>query len=85
MAQNQSSGKLSRDFGLCKHPPPAKRPAQVIAQKRFFSWPIFAVHPITDTLARQALVNSVTTYGIKIDESPMPKIDDRVLEQLAAL
>jgi hypothetical protein len=50
-----------------------------------FSLPAYAVRPLSDAITRDALLNSVRTYGVKIEEAPTPMIQKQVIEQLAAL
>jgi len=56
-----------------------------LPHETLFTWPIYSTYPFTDPVTRDALVNSIVSYGVKIEESPTPMIQDQVLEQLAAL
>ena len=59
--------------------------ALALPHETLFTWPIYSTYPFTDPVTRDALVNSIVTYGVTIEESPTPMIQDHVLEQLAAL
>jgi hypothetical protein len=56
--------------------------SEALPHETLFTWPLFAMHPITDRLTRDALMNSIVTYGVNIEESPAPMLQDSVLEQL---
>lgn len=56
-----------------------------LPHETLFSLPRYATHPFPDVITRDALLNSIVTYGTKIEESPTPMIRDEVIEQLAAM
>jgi hypothetical protein len=56
-----------------------------LPHETLFSWPNYSTYPFADSVTRAALVNSIVTYGVRIEESPTPMIQDDVLEQLATL
>jgi hypothetical protein len=56
-----------------------------LPHETLISWPLHPTHPITDAATRDALAKSIFTYGVQIEESPTPMVDENVLDQLAAL
>ena len=58
---------------------------RALPHETLFSVPVYARHPITDAITRDALLKSTVSYGVKIEESPTPMIHDGILDQLAAL
>lgn len=56
-----------------------------LPHETLFSLPIYSTYSFADSVTRDALANSIVTYGVKIEESPTPMIQDHVLERLAAL
>jgi hypothetical protein len=60
-------------------------PEPALPHETLFSLPVHAEHPFSDAVTRDALLKSIVTYGVKIEESPTPMIQDGILEQLAGL
>jgi SEC-C motif len=60
-------------------------PGPALPHETLFFLPVFTTYPFADPLVRDALARSIATYGVRIEESPTPMIEDDVLEQLAGL
>jgi len=62
-----------------------QRSTLALPHETLFSLPVYSRYSFADSVTRDALANSIVTYGVKIEESPTPMIQDHVLEQLASL
>jgi len=60
-------------------------PAMASSHETLVSFPTYAKYPILDAATRDALVKSIVSYGIKIEESPAPMIQDSMIDKIANL